>query len=264
MFWSGGRTSHVNYGDIIGPALVTLLSSRPVEYAGVHDCDLIAAGSILERYARHKWRRAAALNFRLVKVWGSGTIREDGACRLGRANIASVRGSKTLAKLGLPPATPVGDPGILAHMFLQDRKVAKTARWGIIPHLNDLHDPQLAELHNRTARSRIIDLSNPDVSIVTSEIAACDFIASSSLHGLIAANSLGIPNFRMVGRGGVVGGDWKFEDYASSLGPRTLETRSLDASLDLAAMEGRLEFGYAAKVDGLKACVLQAFRSLAL
>jgi hypothetical protein len=149
-------------------------------------------------------------------------------------------------------------------LFLPDRKVAKTSRWGIIPHLNDLRDPHVAELRNRTPDSRIIDLSNPDVSIVTREIAACNFIVSSSLHGLIAADSLGVPNFRMVGTGGIVGGDWKFEDYASSLGSRPLETRSLNSALDLTAMEGRLELSYSTKVDNLKACALRAFKSLAL
>jgi hypothetical protein len=262
MFWSGGRTHWINYGDCIGPALVELLSSRKVVYAGIGACELIAAGSILERYAKNKWRRNVTLNFAPLKVWGSGSMHSQGAQPLGRIKIASVRGKGTLEKYGLPIDTPLGDPGILANLLLRSSYVPKRAKWGVIPHLVDIRDERIQHLLDRTPAAKLIDLSNPDLHAATEEIASCELVASSSLHGLISADSLGVPNFRMVVSDGVVGGDWKFEDYASSLGGRHLETRKLDASLDLREMEKHLDFSYAGQVEALKVAVAGAFRKL--
>ena len=41
---------------------------------------------------------------------------------------------------------------------------------------------------------------------------------SSSLHGLIASDSLGIPNMRFVASDKIIGGDYKYNDYYSSYG----------------------------------------------
>ncbi len=262
MFWSGGRTGWINYGDRLGPVLVEMLSSRRVVYAGIRSCELLAAGSILDRYAKNRWRRVATLNFTQPSIWGSGTMRREGAETLGHANIVSVRGRATIAKFGLPADTPMGDPGILSHLLLRKPTLPKEARWGIIPHLVDLRDSRISSL-TEEARVRVIDLSNPDLADVTEQIAGCELVASSSLHGMIAADSLGIPNFRMVVSGRVVGGDWKFKDYASAL-DRPLETRKLDANFRLGQMEKVLDLTYQDRVEQLKQAVMNAFRRLHL
>ena len=43
-------------------------------------------------------------------------------------------------------------------------------------------------------------------------------ILSSSLHGLVAADSFGIPNIRMVCSDRIYGGDFKYDDYYSAFG----------------------------------------------
>lgn len=263
MFWSGGRTSWINYGDCLGPALVELLSSRRVVYAGIRSCELITAGSILERYAKNNWRRTATFNFTPLSIWGTGSMHAGGTRILGRVNIVSVRGKATIAKFGLPTDTSMGDPGILVHLLLRQSNLSKKVRWGIIPHLVDFRDARIAQLVDRS-HARLIDLSNPDFRSVTEEIASCEFIASSSLHGIIAADALGIPNFRMIVSDKVVGGDWKFNDYASALDNRPLATRKLDASLDLRRMEKDLDFAYRDQVEKLKHAALDAFRRLGL
>jgi hypothetical protein len=54
---------------------------------------------------------------------------------------------------------------------------------------------------------------------VIQDIAECEYIASSSLHGLIVADSLGIPCVRiLLSEGIILGGDFKFNDYYSSVG----------------------------------------------
>jgi pyruvyltransferase len=52
-----------------------------------------------------------------------------------------------------------------------------------------------------------------DVETFIDEILECEFIASSSLHGLIASDSYGIPNVRLKISDQIIGGDFKFEDY---------------------------------------------------
>ncbi|RGY81624.1 hypothetical protein DXA18_05515 [Dorea sp. AM58-8] len=63
---------------------------------------------------------------------------------------------------------------------------------------------------------------------VVKEIAECRYIISSSLHGLIVADSLGIPNMYLVFGDRLLGDGYKFEDYYSAYGveaqPRDLRT----------------------------------------
>ena len=265
LFWSGGRTSHINYGDTLSPLLVSILSSKKVRFSGTHDCELLGIGSILERYARHRGRRMLTLNFAAVTVWGSGTIEaQSRRPDIGLANIVSVRGLLTKEKLGLPSSTPVGDPGILADLLLDGKRPGKRYRWGIVPHLNDRNDPKVESLCLRTGSATIIRLDNPDLRFVTNELASCEYIASSSLHGMIAADSLGVPNMRLVAGDRVRGGSWKFDDYASSVPGRTLLTRQLDDALALKDCEPELTFSYAADVDRLKDETLKAFRKIGI
>ena len=44
----------------------------------------------------------------------------------------------------------------------------------------------------------------------------CEYIISSAMHGLIAADALGIPNIQLVASDRLIGGMYKFNDYYSS------------------------------------------------
>src|SRR5690606_32571185 len=54
------------------------------------------------------------------------------------------------------------------------------------------------------------------VSDVLSEVLQCDFILSSSMHGLIIADAFSIPNRRIQFSSGIIS-DLKFDDYYSAL-----------------------------------------------
>lgn len=84
-------------------------------------------------------------------------------------------------------------------------------------------------MKKRYSDSVIIDLGNKPIDVVK-EIASCETILSSSLHGLIVADSFHIPNKhillypygeRMLGDG------FKFADYYSSYG---LKDNPIDVS----------------------------------
>ena len=50
------------------------------------------------------------------------------------------------------------------------------------------------------------------------QIAECRFILSSSLHGLIIADSMGIPNLHVEFGDRLLGDGYKFDDYYSAYG----------------------------------------------
>ena len=60
----------------------------------------------------------------------------------------------------------------------------------------------------------MLDITKPPADLVR-DIASCGCLLSSALHGLICADSLGIPNQHMILSDRVVGGEYKFLDYYS-------------------------------------------------
>lgn len=62
---------------------------------------------------------------------------------------------------------------------------------------------------------------------VLRQIAACEFIVSSSLHGLVIADAYGVPNVRVRLSLGLID-ELKFDDYYSAFGLRAPECLSAD------------------------------------
>jgi hypothetical protein len=62
---------------------------------------------------------------------------------------------------------------------------------------------------------------------IMDQLVQCQFVLSSSLHGLIFADSYGIPNAHVIlSNGKVMGGTFKFDDYYQGIG-RTRHTLDL-------------------------------------
>ncbi|SDS88563.1 polysaccharide pyruvyl transferase family protein [Pseudomonas oryzae] len=219
LYWCRGEgrsdPSKQNFGDYLSPLLVELLSGRKVEYAPVQRADLMAVGSILGREAKAK--RWGFLPYRL-HIWGTGTGAEQ-AHYSGRHHYHAVRGALTRAQIdGLRSDPVLGDPGLLAPWVLGDRErpVARQIRVGLIPHYADQAEPAVAELLAGIPGARLINVFSP-VKQVLAEIASCDFVLSSSMHGLIVADSFGVPNqWLLLSRGRI--SEYKFADYYSAFG----------------------------------------------
>jgi pyruvyltransferase len=219
LYWCRGEgrsdTSKQNFGDYLSPLLVEVLSGRKVEYSPVHQADLMAIGSILGREAKAK--RWGILPHKL-HVWGAGTGSEH-ARYSGRHYYHAVRGALTCEQINNLSGSPVqGDPGLLAPWVIGDGEkfVAKKIRVGIIPHYADHSEPALAELLAGIPGSRKINVFSP-VKQVLEEIASCDFVLSSSMHGLIVADSFGVPNqWLQLSHGRI--SEYKFADYYSAFG----------------------------------------------
>lgn len=200
-----------NFGDELSPMLIRELFRIEVKHSGMDAADLIATGSLLD------WANTHVVDERPV-VWGSGFIEEGPHYSGGELDVRAVRGRLSLDRLGIPRRrhTPLGDPGLLTSIALPRAPRPESGTVGIVPHFTD-------STHRVVARARqmrgvkVIDVRDP-VETVIDQIASCGLIISSSLHGLVVAESYGVPNVWCPLGDGVIGGYYKFRDYYSAFG----------------------------------------------
>ena len=185
--WSDGV---LNFGDELGPHILTRLGYEVIRVEHMADADLLAAGSLLE---------AAAVDARPgTIVWGSGLM-HAGTADLSRLDVRAVRGPLTAAAIG--QRVPTCDPGSLVPLLYKRSRVRHGI--GVVRHYVDDREYPWADI--------VIDASWP-VEEVIAAIGSCRKIASSSLHGLIVAAAWGIPTLRLHHHE-VAGGDFKWSDW---------------------------------------------------
>ncbi len=211
-WWMGeGRTSEIsrNFGDWMSPLICEAVSGRKCIYAEPAKADLMAIGSILK-----KTRRAGGVfRRRRLHIWGTGSIGEEGNYS-SRAVYHAVRGQATLAKIPSADNVPLGDPGLLCHLLIAGESISKRFRVGLVPHYVDKDDAMLKQWLRDKRHVKVINVFDPVVDVIR-QIASCEFVLSSSMHGLIVADALGIPNQWLKISSRVVGNDFKFFDYYS-------------------------------------------------
>ncbi len=192
-----------NFGDLVTPDLIRALFHREVEWAPIAECELLATGSIL-----------GIANGKGNYVWGSGFI-EDGAWFNPDLRYVAVRGKLSRARLGERwRKLPLGDPGILASL-VYPATGEKSDKIGVVPHYVDVGLPVVKRLQT-DERFIVIDPRQAPAEVARA-IARCRLVLSSSLHGLIFADSYRVPNARLVFSDNLTGGDYKFLDYDSGV-----------------------------------------------
>jgi pyruvyltransferase len=188
--WSGGVA---NFGDELGPHLLTRLGYQVARVESIADADLLACGSLLET--------AAAQARPSVIVWGSGLMHSS-PVDVSALDVRAVRGRLTAAAIGAD--VPTCDPGSLVpHLYKRPRPRHGI---GVVRHYVDKRRYPWADV--------VIDASEP-VDDVIAAIGSCHKIASSSLHGLVVAAAWKIPTLRLQHQG-VAGGDFKWSDWFTS------------------------------------------------
>jgi hypothetical protein len=217
------RENWGNFGDELGVFLIERLFNTPVEYAEYEKCDLLSIGSILGKaalYKPHHFIKPSKWISRAIDVWGSGMLTpytHFGWCRL---RFHAVRGHLTASHVPAKnhcPAMALGDPGLLADRLLNDQqRNRKKYAVGLIPHIHDRSHPRILQLSEKKG-VRIINVFNHPLDVIE-QIAQCEAIYSTSLHGLIIADSLQIPNAWIRGCAEVAERDFKFRDYYSIFG----------------------------------------------
>lgn len=214
LTWAAA-TRHQNYlnlGDALSPVMVALLSGRPIAHQA-HDAPstrMAAVGTIAQN-----------LKGGDVSVWGTGSSRylnptQDGERQLFRPDPKSIyrvhatRGPVSRAILGeenaVGPAV-FGDP-VWALPRFYNPKLEKKWELGVIVHLSDLTDRALDTLPREAyERYHIPAEFEGSVHIINTltpisaqglrdkldEILSCKRLVSTSLHGMVFAESYGIP-----------------------------------------------------------------------
>jgi hypothetical protein len=223
-------TNHTNVGDIMNRILFEKLFAISIKQSNYAHSDVVAIGSTLDMYfcgtlgQEQRWHIALEDEVerdKPVHVWGTGTIYPYGTLTPYRPMIIhALRGERTKAFIerstGQRINCPLGDPGLLAPMLIEGMP-KKTAPLGIIPHYSEKDEPVYKHIRDAYPGSIIIDVQG-DPSEVMRTIARCACVLSSSLHGLIIADSFGIPNRWCYLTERVLGGGHKFFDYYSAFG----------------------------------------------
>lgn len=186
-----------NFGDRLGPLLLQR-RGVDVEWAPPGEAEVVTAGSVLSKFPT--WWPGTVL--------GTGLIQSRMRAPLPRARVLAVRGELTRDACDLPASTALGDPGILVDELLP----AGFAAWAdgytaVIPHYID-HDLVL-----RHPGAVVLDILDDPIDLVAA-IAGAGLVIASTLHGLIAADALGVPH--MLELAATTGGLHKFRDYASA------------------------------------------------
>ena len=216
-FWT--PDAGLNFGDYLASAVTQRMLARRemlVDEPAPRHCRLFTIGSVLHFADTDD------------VVWGSGRNgKKDGdAHRFERLDVRAVRGPLTrsfLEERGIKVPQVFGDPALLIPVLFPKRfqRQSQPGKVGIVP---NLHDRGLVDGPN------VIDpLWNWDH--VIDAICCCEFVVSSSLHGLVIADAFGIPCAHV--RLSDTEPDFKYIDYCEGAGRSEFRSaKSVEEALD--------------------------------
>jgi hypothetical protein len=187
-----------NFGDILTPHILGAYGIR-AQWSELSTASAISTGSIV-RFAR-----------RGMQVLGSGAMWRTDAIE-PRAVYRWVRGPLTglaVSRAGGDCPEVYGDPAmLLPRVFPRDTEAVHEV--GIVPHYVDAAACEKYPV--------VINPLNADPLAVLRGIWACKRVVSSSLHGIIAAHSYGIPAAWVRFSDKLDGDGTKFHDHALAVG----------------------------------------------
>ncbi|MBC8868113.1 MAG: polysaccharide pyruvyl transferase family protein [Planctomycetes bacterium] len=203
-----------NLGDELSPVLCERLSGQRVVYSPPRRCELMAIGSVLQR-AKCRWFRQG------IHVWGTGLIKEKYVAR-SRHCFHAVRGRLTAERIQGQSVSVYGDPALLCGWLFSKPPTGKRYSVGLIPHYVDRQDSLVQSFVGGARHATVIDILvrnvRQEIDDFLERVSACEVVLSSSLHGLIIADSLGVPNAWVSFSDQVIGNGFKFRDYYSAFG----------------------------------------------
>jgi pyruvyltransferase len=233
-----------NFGDALTPFILKNLTRRKVEWAQHDEAELFCIGSLF-RLISDRSSQSPFNSNRPLYVWGTGVmtpnhIKAADFNFFKSVNIRAVRGPLT-SKLIDPHSSSsiaLGDPGLLIPEIFQPKRFNffKSRIGLVLHHSQKLSDDILFKIQKQNIKIKIIYTDTNDIYSVLNKIARCQIILSSSLHGLIAADALNIPN-TWINTGGIhVNPRFKFYDYALGV------QRTLPDHYDLNNIKNALKF----------------------
>jgi len=203
-----------NFGDCLNVYLVEKIAQKKVVkiHPKYYPCkNYFVIGSVFSLINRHSI------------VWGTGIISENSKIIKPKL-VLGVRGPLTRSKLNLSGIfcpEVYGDPALLLPLYYKPNQTkpnqTKHYKLGVIPHYVDKNNEWLDGFKNNID-VKVLDIQNCDIEDFVNQINKCDYILSSSLHGIIIADAYGIPSQWVQLSDNVTGGDFKFKDYFISVG----------------------------------------------
>lgn len=171
-----------NFGDMLGPFIVErILAKHHVDPCAARaDRRLLSVGSVLH-FARNQ-----------DVIWGTGVNGKILASDylFSTLDVRAVRGPRTrdfLTNRGIDAPPVFGDPALLLPILFPEIASWATVKEHavtVVPNLNDLrfYEPSPTMLDPRSS-----------LEVCLRRIAQSEFVVGSSLHGIVVAESLGIP-----------------------------------------------------------------------
>ena len=276
-----------NFGDALAKSLIERLSGQMVVHGTCYESQLMSVGSVFgdgSRFVVEEGKAESDASNQPLIVWGSGFLElkiPDGKLVIRRrCDIRAVRGIHTreaLVKCGLlekGAAVALGDPGILYPDLVPGcRETEKLYDVALVPHVLDRDKAVEVKKALDAAGLKIVqvDVMQTNPLNCIREIAASKKVIASSMHALIVADSLGIPNrrlkfsefFRENDKRQYDQSDFKFKDYYSAFGMEPPKCTTEDELLKdpLAAVADISDWDCVPKkkVDACKRGLLAAF-----
>lgn len=190
VYWWRPVNPPFNFGDELGAIILRKLGYK-IKRVSIKKADILLTGTILDMAEERN-------NDAVVIGSGSGYTHES----IHNFRVLAVRGALTASNLKV--SVPLGDLGLLASRIWE--KQPEKYGIGVVRHYVDKDEYPFADI--------VIDATEAPETVIK-KISSCRVILSSSLHGLIVADSYGIPNMR-IARDDVITGNWKWLDYKTA------------------------------------------------
>lgn len=168
-------------------------------------------------------------------IWGAGVISDDIELPCRPYKIYAVRGPLTrryLLKRGITCPEVYGDPALLLSLYYRP-KIKKKHELGIILHYKDNTIENKERILQTFPKAFFIDIAHYNNWLdFVNQLLSCNVILSSSLHGLIIAESYKTPNVWIKLSDNIMGGEFKFHDFFLSINRDRLAPVDLTSHVD--------------------------------
>ena len=238
-FFRKDKIIHNNWGDDINVYFLEMISKKkvlvyPTTRIATYISKIINVkknafiGSILTDYSLNN-----------ATVIGSGVL-NDKQCNIIKGSpddVLFVRGPlsrQILLKNGIDCPQLYGDPALLIPYFYVP-KIKENYKIGLIPHYQDYDSKIVIDILKQN-KDDVIFIKMRDYSLwtdVIDEIVSCDFIISSSLHGLIVSEAYKIPSVWVHFNKYIEGWDFKFYDFYHSIDKIEIKPVVIDSSTQI-------------------------------
>ena len=225
LYYFGG-SKNKNAGDVFNVDLMKYFGIKYVRNRKIQNSNLICVGSHLDILSLSSKSKL------IIAGCGFMTPPQQDDCINREIEVMALRGA--LSKVRIEELTGyslenciLGDPGLLISK-IYPMNHPKKYKVGVIPHYYDKTEWDARKINIKGNNFRLIDIQQ-EAKDVAKELCECECILSSSLHGLIFADSYNIPNRQLIMSDKVSGGSYKFKDYYSAFNlelPKAIDIRN--------------------------------------